>query len=84
MGTRHRAGIGITEETDAVAVIVSEETGAISLACRGRLKKDVSPDKLSRMLSSLLKISQNDSLKAAFEVSNEEELEGFSRTPLKK
>ena len=36
MGTRHRAGIGITEETDAIAVIVSEETGAISVATSRR------------------------------------------------
>ena len=85
MGTRHRAGIGITEETDAIAVIVSEETGFISLACRGRLKKDVSPDKLSRMLSSLLRIKEGESLKSVFDVTGESEepLEGFSRTPLK-
>ena len=86
MGTRHRAGIGITEETDAVAVIVSEETGQISLACRGRLKKDVSPDTLSRILSSLLKIQDGESLKSVFDVSlkDDDNREGFSRTPLKK
>lgn len=38
-GTRHRAAIGITEETDSVALVVSEETGLISLACKGRLTK---------------------------------------------
>jgi diadenylate cyclase len=84
MGTRHRAGIGITEETDAVAVIVSEETGFISLACRGRLRQDVSPDQLSRMLRSLLKMQEGDSLKNIFEMQTEEEEGGFSRTPLKK
>jgi len=86
MGTRHRAGIGITEETDAVAVIVSEETGFISLACRGRLKKDVSPDKLSRMLSSLLRIQEGESLKSVFDVTseNEKEMEGFSQDPIGK
>jgi len=84
MGTRHRAGIGITEETDAVAVIVSEETGFISLACRGRLKKDVSPDKLSRMLSSLLRIQEGESLKSVFDVTSDSDnkMEGFSQTPL--
>ena len=86
MGTRHRAGIGITEETDAVAVIVSEETGFISLACRGRLKKDVSPDKLSRMLSSLLRIQEGVSLKSVFDVSSDSDnkMEGFSQDPIGK
>jgi diadenylate cyclase len=49
-GTRHRAGIGVTEESDAVAVIVSEETGAISVAHRGRLHPDVGPMGLERYL----------------------------------
>jgi diadenylate cyclase len=86
MGTRHRAGIGITEETDAVAVIVSEETGFISLACRGRLKKDVSPDKLSRMLSSLLRIQEGESLKSVFDVTSDSDhkMEGFSQDPIGK
>ena len=41
LGTRHRAAIGITEETDAVAVIVSEETGIISLACDGKITRNL-------------------------------------------
>jgi diadenylate cyclase len=41
LGTRHRAAIGVTEETDAVAVIVSEETGTISLALDGRITRDL-------------------------------------------
>ena len=40
LGTRHRAGIGVTEETDAIAVVVSEETGAISLAVGGKIERD--------------------------------------------
>src|SRR5262249_5663655 len=46
LGTRHRAAIGITEETDAVAVIVSEETGAISFAHDGEIERRVDPDTL--------------------------------------
>ena len=55
MGTRHRAGIGITEETDAIAVIVSEETGGISLALGGNIERDISPDVLRTRLGTLLR-----------------------------
>jgi len=54
MGTRHRAGIGITEETDAISVIVSEETGAISLAVAGNFERDLTVEQLRERLSSLL------------------------------
>ena len=49
-GTRHRAAIGVTEETDAVALIISEETGAISIAHRGLLERDVKPERLEASL----------------------------------
>ena len=55
LGTRHRAGIGITEETDAIAIIVSEETGAISLAIAGTIERDLSVTQLRERLSSLLR-----------------------------
>ena len=55
LGTRHRAGIGITEETDAVAVIVSEETGAISVAVAGNIERDLTVDHLRERLSNLLR-----------------------------
>ncbi len=55
LGTRHRAGIGITEETDAIAVIVSEETGAISIAVSGKIERDLTPDELRERLSELLR-----------------------------
>jgi diadenylate cyclase len=54
LGTRHRAGIGVTEETDAIAVIVSEETGAISLAVGGNIERDISVEQLRNRLSALL------------------------------
>ncbi|HZW79315.1 MAG TPA: diadenylate cyclase CdaA [Candidatus Deferrimicrobiaceae bacterium] len=55
MGTRHRAGIGITEETDAIAVIVSEETGAISMAVGGRIDRDLTAEQLREHLSNELR-----------------------------
>lgn len=55
LGTRHRAGIGITEETDAIAVIVSEETGAISLAVSGSIERDITADELRERLSELVR-----------------------------
>jgi diadenylate cyclase len=54
LGTRHRAAIGITEETDAIAVVVSEETGAISLTIGGNIERDLTVEKLRDRLSSLL------------------------------
>jgi diadenylate cyclase len=55
LGTRHRAGIGITEETDSVAVIVSEETGSISVAIGGHIERDLTVERLRERLSSLLR-----------------------------
>lgn len=55
LGTRHRAGIGITEETDAIAVIVSEETGSISLAVSGKIDRDISVDQLREQMGKLLR-----------------------------
>jgi len=54
LGTRHRAGIGITEVSDAVSVIVSEERGEISLAVGGKISRDITPATLRKMLSQLL------------------------------
>jgi len=54
LGTRHRAAVGLTEETDAVVVVVSEETGNISVAYRGRLSRGLDEERLRRFLSALL------------------------------
>ena len=53
LGTRHRAAVGLTEETDAVAVVVSEETRAISLVVDGHLERDLNPEDLRRRLGEL-------------------------------
>jgi diadenylate cyclase len=54
MGTRHRAAIGITEETDAVAIIVSEETGHIGIAQAGKIDRNLTVNQLRERLSRLL------------------------------
>jgi len=50
IGTRHRAAVGVTESSDAVAVVVSEETGAISLAYSGRMIRNLDEGRLNRLL----------------------------------
>ena len=53
LGTRHRAGIGVTEESDAAAIIVSEQTGKVSLAVGGTLQRDLDEKALRRALEEL-------------------------------
>ena len=54
LGTRHRAAVGISQDTDAVAVVVSEETGTVSIAKKGRLVRGLKPDELRYQLSIFL------------------------------
>ncbi|MHB0868524.1 MAG: diadenylate cyclase CdaA [Chloroflexota bacterium] len=53
LGTRHRAGVGITERTDSISIIVSEETGMISLANNGRIVRNLDEAKLKKVLPAL-------------------------------
>jgi diadenylate cyclase len=53
LGTRHRAALGITEQTDAVSVVVSEERGAVSVCFEGHMSKDLDPAQLRKTLLSL-------------------------------
>lgn len=55
LGTRHRAAVGITEQTDAIAVVVSEETGIISMARNGRIIRHLDERRLVTLLRALLK-----------------------------
>ena len=57
-GTRHRAAIGISEVTDAIAIVVSEETGAISVAQRGRIVRWLDRPKLVGLLEALLRLNE--------------------------
>jgi diadenylate cyclase len=59
LGTRHRAGIGLTEETDAVAIIVSEETGQISMSIGGTLETRLDMGTLRDMLTNLFSVKKS-------------------------
>jgi diadenylate cyclase len=54
LGMRHRAALGLSEETDALVVVVSEETGILSVAYRGHLSRDFDEERLRRLLSKVL------------------------------
>ena len=71
LGMRHRAGIGASEHTDAVVAIVLEETGSISVAVGGMLKRHLAPETLERLLrNELLPERENDEAASKFKLGN--------------
>jgi diadenylate cyclase len=66
-GTRHRAALGITEETDSVAVVISEERGEISLCFAGNIARDMEPDTLRRALRGMFYSSEREAVALAQE-----------------
>jgi diadenylate cyclase len=58
LGSRHRAAIGVTEDTDAIAVVVSEETGTISLVSEGRIRRDLDARSLKQSLLTALEVDE--------------------------
>ena len=80
LGMRHRAGIGMSERSDAVSVIVSEETGAISVAVGGMIKMRLTPETLERLLQNELRAEEPQGKKSTlksiiFKVRNNEKAE---------
>jgi len=65
MGLRHRAAIGVSENTDAIVLVVSEETGSISLVLGGNIERQLTPDKLTDLLQHYLVPTESPGQKSA-------------------
>jgi diadenylate cyclase len=72
LGLRHRAGLGISDESDAIAIVVSEETGIVSVCHRGRIERNFDPESLKRRLGELLQLEK-------YEKTDSEQLGGEDR-----
>ena len=81
VGTRHRAAIGLTEENDAVCIVVSEETGNISVSVFGKLTKALNPEDLKQILEGLFKPSENKNVFIDFIEKNKRLFQFHGKTP---
>ena len=79
LGMRHRAGIGISENSDAIVAIVSEETGSISVAIDGMLKRHLAPETLERLLRKELLPQETEQQTAKFTFLDRLNLERFKK-----
>jgi diadenylate cyclase len=82
LGLRHRAGLGITEESDAIAVIVSEETGAISICHRRKIERNFTPETFRKRISELLLHGSYDEETDSKQLAREVDLPATRDNPL--
>lgn len=81
LGTRHRAALGLTEESDAVVIVVSEETGIVSICHRGSIERNFEPESFTRRLGEFLLLEKHEQAEkiAAGSLAREDRLAGPGR-----
>jgi diadenylate cyclase len=82
LGLRHRAGLGLTEEHDAVVIVVSEETGIVSICQRGIIERNFDPEGFKRRLEELLIAEKTDEETAIRPLAREDRLSRSRRRTL--
>ena len=81
LGLRHRAALGIAEETDAIAIVVSEETGIVSICHRGKIERNFDPEKFKQRIGELLTL-QSDETPASEQLDGENHVASARDNPL--
>ena len=81
LGTRHRAALGLTEESDAVVIVVSEETGIVSICHRGAIERNFDPESFKNRLGELLLVEKDEEIEKAVagSLGREDHLAGTGR-----